>query len=86
MLKRTHRPNPDGGFTLIEVMVVVLIISVLVAIAIPTFVGARARAQNVEAQARLDTAITTAEIYSRRTRPSPGWPTTVGEARFGTAA
>ena len=51
------RPRGDGGFTLVELMIVVLIIAVLVAIAIPTFIGARIRAQDRTAQAMLSQAL-----------------------------
>src|SRR6266536_1086898 len=67
----TRRPNPmlqklierrrngsEKGFTLIEFMVVVLIIAILIAIAIPTFLGARGRAQNRSAQSNLRNALT----------------------------
>jgi type IV pilus assembly protein PilA len=46
-----ERLNTEEGFTLIELMVVVLIIAVLVAIAIPSFLGFRNRAQDRSAQA-----------------------------------
>lgn len=54
--KRLNRK--EDGFTLIELMVVILIIAILLAIAIPTFLGARGRAQNRAAEANLRNALT----------------------------
>lgn len=59
--KRLHRD--ERGFTLIELMVVVLIIAILIAIAIPTFLGARKKAQDRAAQSDLRTALVTAQAY-----------------------
>src|SRR6476469_509804 len=52
------RRDSEEGFTLIELMVVVLIIAILIAIAIPTFLGARNRAQDRAAQSSLRNALT----------------------------
>lgn len=54
----------DDGFTLVELMVVVLVIAVLLAIAIPSFVGARTRAQDRTAQANVTTASKAEAAYS----------------------
>jgi len=54
----TRRRDEEDGFTLIELMVVVLIIAILIAIAIPTFLGARARAQDRAAQSDLRNGLT----------------------------
>ncbi len=54
----TERMKDEEGFTLIELMVVVLIIAILIAIAIPTFLGARQRAQHRSAQSNLRNALT----------------------------
>ena len=53
--------NDEDGFTLIELMVVVLIIAILIAIAIPTFLGAQDRARDRGAQSDLRNAVTQLE-------------------------
>ncbi len=55
------RRDDEQGFTLIELMVVVLIIAILIAIAIPTFLGARGRANDRAAQSSLRNALTAAK-------------------------
>ena len=66
--------DQEEGFTLIELMVVVLIIAILIAIAIPTFLGARQRAQDRAAQSDLrngltaeKTVYTDGQVYSNDT-------------------
>jgi type IV pilus assembly protein PilA len=59
------RRRDEGGFTLIELMVVVLIIAILLAIAIPTFLGAQNKAKDRSAQSSLRNAVTAAKtIYA----------------------
>jgi type IV pilus assembly protein PilA len=53
-----RQKGQEEGFTLIELMVVVLIIAILIAIAIPTFLGARQRAQNRAAQSNARNGLT----------------------------
>ncbi len=64
MLKTMRtRLNKDEGFTLIELMVVVLIIAILVAIAIPTFLGQRKNAQDSAAKSNVRNALATEKAY-----------------------
>ena len=63
-------PALDAGFTLIELMVVLLILAILLAIAIPTFLGVTAGANDRAAQSNLNTALTsakTAETQNQQT-------------------
>ena len=63
-LRSAARRDADGdkGFTLVELMVVVLVIAILLAIAIPTFLGARERSQDRAAQSNLRNALTAAKV------------------------
>jgi type IV pilus assembly protein PilA len=70
------RDRDESGFTLIELMVVVLIIAILIAIAIPTFLGARRRAEDRATQTDLRNALTAQktfytdkEVYAASTAP-----------------
>ena len=53
----------EHGFTLIELMVVVLIISILVVLALPTFLGARQRASDRATQANIRNAFAAERAY-----------------------
>ena len=67
------RRDEEEGFTLIELMVVVLIIAILIAIAIPTFIGAKGRAQDRAAQSSARNELTAAKtIFTDQQSYTPG--------------
>jgi type IV pilus assembly protein PilA len=58
---RARRAQGDGGFTLIELMVVIMIVGILLAIGVPTFFGARTRAYDSEAKSNLRSGMMAAQ-------------------------
>ena len=68
-----------GGFTMIELMVVVIIVAILAAVAIPLYTGYIRNSRKSEATARLGAILTAAKSYNQE---NTGWPTTSAASGF----
>ena len=78
MIYLTTLMRGKGGFTLLELLVVVIIVGILATIALPQFVKTFAKAREAEANTTLSAILTAAFAYFNERVPA-AWPTNAAD-------
>jgi type IV pilus assembly protein PilA len=79
---RKRMASEESGFTLVELLVVMLILGILAAIAIPTFFNQRDKARDSDAKVGARTAETAMETYATENGGNYGTVPATTEARL----
>jgi type IV pilus assembly protein PilE len=74
-MKRFRRKPDSAGFTMIELMVVVVVVAILAAIAIPIYGKYIKNSRLTEATSRMGEIITSAKAYGQEHQDASGNPT-----------
>ncbi len=61
--RAARRPSDEAGFTLVELLVVLVVIGVLVELVVPAYLSYKERAGDTAARSNLRTAMSAAEAY-----------------------
>jgi len=85
ILKNTKLNRKDHGFTIVELLVVIVVIGILASITIVSYTGITTKANNSKSQNNAQTALSVAETYfADNASPTPGYyPATVTQFMTG---